>query len=42
MYIYPYAVYLNRGKFSSIADPDLNENSVGSGDLQTPIVGSHQ
>ena len=31
-YIYRYAVYLNHGKFLSNADPDLNENNVGSTD----------
>ena len=31
-YIYPNAVYLNHGKFLSNADPDLNENNVGSTD----------
>jgi len=28
----PYAVYLNHGKFLRNADPDLNENNVGSTD----------
>jgi len=31
-YVYRYAVYLNHGKFLSNADPDLNENNVGSTD----------
>ena len=31
-YIYRYAVYLNHEKFISNADPDLNENNVGSTD----------
>jgi len=31
-YIHPYAVYLNHGKFLGNADPDLNENNIGSTD----------
>ena len=50
-YIYRYAVYLSHGKFLSNADPDLNENNVGStdrakkyhgsADLRTPIHPPH-
>ena len=29
-YTYRYAVYLNHEKFISNAEPDLNENNVGS------------
>ena len=36
-YIYRYAVYLNHGKFLSNADPDLNENNVGSTDRDKQI-----